>query len=339
MPTANADAKGRVRYRRSAGREIRDEETVERMQTLAIPPAWKDVWISPRPTAKLQATGYDKAGRKQYLYHPDFRAAQEQAKYEQADLVSRRSCPTLRTAMAEHLDKDGLDRERVSAVAVRLINAAGSALARSGTHVSRGTYGITTLTKRHVAVRGHRVHARFRGKHAVQVERRSSTTSSPQRFASCFSCPRADACSDTSGRATFIDSRAKRLNDYVKLYLGPDFSAKDFRTWGGTLLAAVAFAEHAERHGFPETKAEEKRSVSAVMRRVARELGNTAAVCRASYVSPAVIDQYLDGRTIEDFRPRHLRAVGARDTGLDPEELSLLSLLRSWRIRRARAAA
>ena len=132
---------------------------------------------------------------------------------------------------------------------------------------------------------------------------------------------------------------SKRLNDYVKLYLGPEFTAKDFRTWGGTLLAGVAFAEHAAKHGFPETQTEEKRSVTAAMRRVAQQLGNTPAVCRASYVSPAVVDQYLEGRTIEDFRPRHLRVVGARDTGLDAEEQALFSLLRSWRIRQARAAA
>jgi DNA topoisomerase-1 len=129
-----------------------------------------------------------------------------------------------------------------------------------------------------------------------------------------------------------------RLNDYVKLYLGSDFTAKDFRTWGGTLLAAVAFAERAAKHGFPETATDEKRSVAAVMKRVAQQLGNTPAVARTSYVSPAVIDQYLEGRTLEDFRPRDLRVISARDTGLDAEEQTLLSLLRSWRIRQARAA-
>ena len=132
---------------------------------------------------------------------------------------------------------------------------------------------------------------------------------------------------------------SKRLNDYVKIYLSPDFTAKDFRTWGGTLLAAVYFGERVDRHGFPQTQAEARRSVAAVMRRVAVQLGNTPAVTRASYVSPAVVGQYLDRRTIEDFRPRHLRVVGARDIGLNAEEQALLSLLRSWRIRQAREAA
>jgi DNA topoisomerase-1 len=127
----------------------------------------------------------------------------------------------------------------------------------------------------------------------------------------------------------------KRLNDYVGIYLGDGFTAKDFRTWGGTLLAAIAFAER----DLPDSEADAKRTVAAVMRQVAQRLGNTPAVCRASYVSPAVIEQYLEGRTIDDFRPPHLRIVGARDIGLSPEERGLVSLLRSWRIRRAQAAA
>jgi DNA topoisomerase-1 len=117
--------------------------------------------------------------------------------------------------------------------------------------------------------------------------------------------------------------------------MGEEFTAKDFRTWGGTLTAAIGLAER----GVAETEAESKRHVAAVMRTVGDRLGNTPAVARASYVSPAVVEQYLDGRTIEDFRPRHLRVVGARDLGLDLEEQALLSLLRSWRIRQSRAAA
>jgi DNA topoisomerase-1 len=130
-----------------------------------------------------------------------------------------------------------------------------------------------------------------------------------------------------------LDSR--RLNAYIQEHLGEEFRAKDFRTWGGTLVAAIALAEQ----GSPTSETDAKRRVAAVMRTVGAKLGNTPAVARSSYVSPAVVEQYLDGRTIEDFRPRHLRVVGARDTGLDAEELATLSLLRSWRIRVARAAA
>jgi DNA topoisomerase I len=330
--------KGAFRFVDQKGRVIRDEAAIERVEKLAIPPAWKDVWISPRPKAKLQATGYDKAGRKQYLYHADFRAAQEQAKYDK--LISfAEKLPDLRTTMAEHLDKDGLDRERVSAVALRLINAGWFRVGSERYARESRTYGITTLTKRHVAVRGHRVTLSFRGKHAIQVNTTIVDEELAEAIRELLKVPKGSRVFRYEWENELYSLTSKRLNDYVKLYLGPDFSAKDFRTWGGTLLAAVALAEHAEKHGFPETQADEKRSIAAVMRRVARELGNTPAVCRASYVSPAVIDQYLEGRTIEDFRPRHLRVVGARDIGLDAEERALLSLLRSWRIRQARAAA
>jgi len=329
--------KGTFRYFDQAGKLLTDPSKIERIERLAIPPAWKNVWISPSGRAKLQATGYDKAGRKQYIYHVDFRASQEQAKYDKLIRFAEK-LPELRATMAEHLDKDELDRERVSAIALRLINLGWFRVGSERYVRESRTYGITTLTRRHVAVRGNRVMLSFRGKHKIQVR----TTLVDKELA--------DAMKDLlqlKGARVFqyvwegtpYNLTSKRLNDYVKLYMGEEFSAKDFRTWGGTLTAAVAFAERAEREGFPETKTDEKRSVSAVMRRVAQQLGNTPAVCRASYVSPAVVEQYLEGRTIEDFRPRHLRVVGARQLGLDPEEQALLSLLRSWRIRQARAAA
>jgi DNA topoisomerase I len=329
--------KGAFRYYDQRGKQITDPAKIERIEKLAIPPAWKDVCISPSTRAKLQATGYDKAGRKQYLYHADYRASQEQAKYDKLIRFAEK-LPELRATMAEHLDNEGLDRERVSAIALRLINLGWFRVGSERYVRESRTYGITTLTRRHVAVRGNRVMLSFRGKHKIQVR----TTLVDQELA--------DAMKDLlklKGARVFqyvwedkpYNLTSHRLNDYVKLYMGADFSAKDFRTWGGTLEAAVGFAERAKRDGFPETKTDEKRSVSAVMRRVAQQLGNTPAVCRASYVSPAVVDQYLEGRTIEDFRPRHLRVVGARDVGLDPEEQALLSLLRSWRIRQARAAA
>jgi DNA topoisomerase-1 len=132
-----------------------------------------------------------------------------------------------------------------------------------------------------------------------------------------------------------VNLGSRRLNEYIREHMGEEFTAKDFRTWGGTLLAAVALAEREPA----ETAAEQKHTVAAVMRSVGERLGNTAAVARASYVSPAVVEQYLDGRTIDDFRPRHLRVVGAKDLELDAEEQAVVSLLRSWRIRRAREAA
>jgi DNA topoisomerase I len=329
--------KGAFRYYDQRGRQITDPAKIERIEKLAIPPAWKNVWISPSARGKLQATGYDKAGRKQYLYHTDFRAAQEQAKYDKLIRFAEK-LPELRATMSDHLDKDVLDRERVSAIALRLINLGWFRVGSERYVRESRTYGITTLTRRHVTVRGNRVMLSFRGKHKIQVRTTLVDDELAAAMRDLLKLKGARVFQYEWEGGTY-NLTSKRLNDYVKLYMGDEFSAKDFRTWGGTLTAAIAFAERVRREGFPETKTDEKRSVSAVMRRVAQQLGNTPAVCRASYVSPAVVEQYLEGRTIEDFRPRHLRVVGAREVALDAEELALLSLLRSWRIRQARAAA
>jgi DNA topoisomerase IB len=329
-----AGSRGRFRYFDSRGNEITDEAKLARMESLVIPPAWKDVWISPRSGAKLQATGLDAAGRRQYLYHPAFRAQQEQAKYDKLVRFAER-LPELRTAMADHMDRDALDRERVSAVAIRLIDVGWFRVGSERYARESKTYGITTLTKRHVRVRGTRVAVDFPGKHRVQVR---TTVVDPELAATIkelLALPGGRRLFRYEWEGDLYNLTGKRLNDYVRIYMGEEFTAKDFRTWGGTLTAAICLAER----GVAETDTEARRRVAAVMRKVGERLGNTPAVARASYVSPAVIEQYFDGRTIEDFRPRHLRVVGARDLGLDPEEQALLSLLRSWRIRQSRAAA
>jgi DNA topoisomerase I len=330
MPTRTG-RKGSFRYLDRNGREIRDPATIERIERLAIPPAWERVWIASRPAAKLQATGYDRAGRKQYVYSAAFRAAQERAKYDRLIRFAER-LPALRETMADHLDNDDLDRNRVSAIALRLINLGWFRVGSDRHARASGTYGITTLRKRHVSVRGNRIRLCFTGKGKAQVRTTivdDELAAAIRELLAAFGGARLFRYRLNGGICN-LTSRA--LNEYVKTNLGEEFTAKDFRTWGGTLLAAIAFAERAGAQP-------DKRAVTAVMRRVAGELGNTPAVCRASYVAPAVVDQYLEGRTIEDFRPGHLRVVGARQTGLEPEERALLALLRSWRIREARAAA
>jgi DNA topoisomerase-1 len=328
--------KGAFRYYDSSGKRIADESKLARIEALAIPPAWKEVSISPRSTAKLQATGFDAAGRKQYLYSADYRAQQERAKY---DMLIRfgDALPALREAMALHFEQEEFDRERVSAIALRLIEL-GWLRVGSERYVRDGTYGVTTLLRRHVEVRGKRVCLSFPAKHGIRVRTQvvDPDLAAAMRRMLEIKGPRVFKY-EWEGRIYNLTN--KQLNEYVKVYLGEEFSAKDFRTWGGTLLAAIYLAERAAKEGFPDSEQEQKRSVSAVMRRVAERLGNTPAVTRESYVSPAVVEQYLDGRTIDDFRPRHLRVVKARDVGLSPEEQAMLSLLRSWRIRRAREAA
>jgi DNA topoisomerase-1 len=327
-------SKGRFRYVDSRGNRIADPAKLARIEALVIPPAWRDVRISPRSNAALQATGVDAAGRRQYLYHPDYRARQEEEKFARLIRFAER-LPALRESMAEHIDYEGLDRERISALAIRLINEGWFRVGSERYVRESRTYGITTLAKRHVSVRGDRITFRFLGKNRIQVHRVIVDSVLAELVRELLRVPGGQRLFRYEWEGDLYNLTGKRLNDYVGIYLGEEFTAKDFRTWGGTLCAALALAER----GPAASESEAKRNVAAAMRRVAERLGNTPAVARASYVSPAVVDQYLDGRTLEDFRPRHLRVVGARDIDLDAEERSLLSLLRSWRIRRAREAA
>ena len=326
-------ARRHFRYLDGRGKRITDSAKLERIQELAIPPAWKEVWISPRPTAKLQATGVDAAGRRQYLYHEDYRAAQEEAKFHKLVRFAD-ALPAFREAMSKHIELAPMAPEWTCAVAVRLINLGWFRVGDDRYVRAHKTFGITTLRRSHVRVRGSRIAFRFRAKHRIWVRTAVVDTELAQAMRELL---------DTRGSRLFryrledeiYNLSARRLNDYIAEFMGEEFTAKDFRTWGGTLVAAVALAERRPA----ETATEAKRTVAAVMRTVGERLGNTPAVARASYVSPAVVEQYLEGRTIDDFRPRHLRVVRARETGLNPEEQGLVSLLRSWRIRRARKAA
>ncbi|HET9509269.1 MAG TPA: hypothetical protein VFO81_15095, partial [Gaiellaceae bacterium] len=262
-------------------------------------------------------------------------AQQEQAKFDKLVRFAEK-LPELRAAMAEHMERDRYDRDRVCAIAVRLINLGWFRVGSERYAKSSRTYGVTTLYRKHVSVRGKRVAFKFRAKHKVLVHTTLVDSELAQAIKDLLALPgggRLFRYENGNGEIATLNGAV--LNAYIREHLGDEFSAKDFRTWGGTLLAAVALAEH----GPPGTEAEAKRTLAAVMRAVGEQLGNTPAVARSSYVSPAVVEQYLDGRTIDDFRPRHLRVVRARDIGLDPEEQAVTSLLRSWRIRRGRAAA
>jgi DNA topoisomerase I len=316
MPTRTG-RKGSFRYLDSRGREIRDPVTIERIERLAIPPAWKEVWIASRPRSKLQATGFDKAGRKQYIYHPDYRAEQDRAKYERMIRFGER-LPALRAAMVEHLDNDELDRDRVCAIALRLIDLGWFRVGSDRHTRTSGTYGITTLRKRHISVRGNSVRLGFVGKGRTEVRTSLVDDELADAIRELLAVPGRGRLFRYERDGELRDLTSRTLNEYVKANLGPEFTAKDFRTWGGTLVAAIAFAERG---------LDGKAAVTAFMRTVAERLGNTPTVCRQSYVAPAVVDAYLEGRTLEDFRPRHLRRVEARQTGLEPEEAALIRLL------------
>jgi DNA topoisomerase-1 len=327
-----AGSRGRFRYYDARGNRIRDPAKLERIELLRIPPAWRDVWISPRSNAKLQATGIDAGGRRQYLYHAEFRRRQEDEKFDKLVRFAEK-LPGLRATMAEHMALADLTPERVCAIAVSLINLGWFRVGSEEYARKYRSFGITTLRKSHVKIRGSRITFAFPGKRRIWVR----TALVDAELASAL---RELQTLHGGGRlfryrvdGELTNLTARRLNEYIQVCMDEEFSAKDFRTWGGTLMAAITLAEH----GPPETEAEAKRTVAAVMRTVGEKLGNTPTVARASYVSPAVVEQFLDGRTLEDFRPRHLRVLRARETALDPEEQALLSLLRSWRIRRGQA--
>jgi DNA topoisomerase-1 len=310
--------KRRFRYVDSRRRPIEDEAALERIRSLVIPPAWEDVWISPNAGAKLQATGVDIAGRRQYLYHPDFRAAQERAKFERL-LHFAQSLPTLRSRARRHLALGPYEREWACALAVGLVNHAWFRVGSDRHARSSRTYGITTLTKRHVSISGDRIEFRFRGKNARLVRRTVEDQRLARELRRLVALENGSRLFRYEREGELFNLTAPTLNAYIGEHLGNGFTAKDFRTWGGTLLAAVELG----RQGPPASETEAKRVVAAVMRKVGDELGNTAAVARASYVSPKVVDLYLEGRTIEDFRPTSRRA------NLRVDEAALVRMLRA----------
>jgi DNA topoisomerase-1 len=308
----------RFRYVDSHGRPINDEAALERIRSLVIPPAWTDVWISTNAGAKLQATGVDAAGRRQYLYHPDFRAAQERAKFERL-LHFAQSLPTLRGRARRHLALGPYERDWACAIAVGLVNDAWFRVGTDRHARTSRTYGITTLTKRHVSISGGTIEFRFRGKNATLVKRKIENPRLARELRRLVELENGSRLFRYERDGETYNLTASVLNEYLGENLGNGFTAKDFRTWGGTLLAAVELG----KHGPPESETEAKRVLAAVMRKVSSELGNTPAVARASYVSPAVVDHYLAGRTLEDFRPK------SRKANLRADEAALLRMLRS----------
>ncbi len=277
-------------YRDVQDRTIRDASQLARIRSLSIQPAWADVWISPAPTGHIQATGRDAKGRKQYRYHPRWRAARDETKYQRL-MAFARLLPRIRARVDHDMARDGLPREKVIATVVRLLEATLIRVGNEEYARKNRSYGLTTLRNEHVFVEGPVVHFGFRGKsgkdHVVTVRDRRLAAIVQQ----CHALP---------GRALFqfLDRKGRRrgvdsddVNGYLRQITGRDFSAKDFRTWAGTVLAAVAL----EKRGEAATRTQAKRNVVAAVEAVAERLGNTAAIARKSYVHPAVVEAYLDG--------------------------------------------
>jgi DNA topoisomerase I len=291
MPGFRRRRAGRgFRYLDQDGHPLRDKRQLTRIKALAIPPAWTDVWICSSPRGHLQATGRDDRGRKQYRYHDRWREVRDETKYERL-LEFAAALPRIRERIDEDLAKPGLPREKVLATVVRLLE---STLIRVGSEEyvrSNRSYGLTTLRNRHVDVDGSTVSFQFRGKsgrrHAIGVrDRRVARV--VQR---CQDLPGQELFQyvDEEGETRSVDSAD--VNDYLREISGSDFTAKDFRTWAGTVLAAQALEELSG----VDPALPDKQNVVRAIERVAERLGNTPAVCRKCYVHPAVLDAYLDG--------------------------------------------
>jgi DNA topoisomerase-1 len=317
-------------YRDVRGRRVRDTETLRRIRALVIPPAWSSVWVCAAPNGHIQAVGRDARGRKQYRYHDRWRQVRDETKYTRM-LAFARALPRIRARADRDLAQPGLTRRKVLATVVRLLEATLIRVGNEEYARTNGSFGLTTLRDRHVDIRGAAVRFSFRGKggkaHTVGVR--------DQRLARIVrklqELPGQELFQyvDDGGERRTIDSGD--VNAYLHEIAGADFTAKDFRTWAGTVLAALALAEVREF----ATPREAKRNIVEAIERVAVRLGNTPAICRKCYVHPDVLQAYLDGVTIGAREARRERVPGAGRHTLGPEEGVVLGLLR----RRARADA
>jgi DNA topoisomerase-1 len=282
-------------YEEPDGRPLRDPEALARIRALAIPPAWKDVWICPIASGHLQAVGTDAAGRRQYLYHEAWRTRRDAVKFDHM-LEFAHALPGLRDRAAEHLAQDGLTRERVLACATRLLDRGFFRMGTEGYAEQNQTYGLATIQKRHVRLDGDLITFDYVSKSG---KRRLASVLDPAVGEVVAQLKRRrgggpDLLAFKRGRA-WVDVRSDDINDYIKEQTGGDFTAKDFRTWSATVLAAVAVAS-----SFPQvtSKTSRARAISRAVQEVAHYLGNTPAVCRASYIDPRVFDRYRSGLTI-----------------------------------------
>ena len=313
-------------YLDAEGKIIKDEAHLERIKSLVIPPAWKYVRISPSMSSKLQAVGMDTTGRVQYLYHPKFRGKQEKKKFEKIEKFGE-YLPKLRRLTNEHINLEGFPREKVLAVMMRLIN---SLYIRLGTEKSvkhYRTYGITTLQNRHLEIeRGGKLVFSFVGKH--QVKHRKILVDKElallmQDLKAIGGARKLFNYLDENGKPRPI--KPKDINGYLKTATAPEFSAKDFRTWGGTLLTAVELAEI----GAAEDEKALKKNICEAVRKVAEQLGNTPTVCRGSYIHPAILKSYEKGITLDEFRPRKSRNISRIEEEYEPEERALMKLFKA----------
>jgi DNA topoisomerase-1 len=308
------------------GKLVTNDETLERIKNLVIPPAWKHVRICPSPSGRLQVVGMDGKGRIQYRYHPAYERKMQRKKFAKVEEFGE-YLPVLREQTSRDLSLDGLPKEKVLAIVLRLIN---SLYFRVGTDLSAKhykTYGITTLHKKHLTIKPKgRLEFEYVGKSHVEHRKVLVEEELAEIVRRIARLPR--------GRKLFRyvaeDGKMKPItpamvNAYLKSITDERFSSKDLRTWGGTLLTAVELAEI----GPADSDADTKKKIVKVVKKVAEELGNTPAVCRGSYIHPVVLDAYANGITLNEFQANKKRRIKRVQRGLEPEEAALLKLFQN----------
>lgn len=304
------------------GQPITDEKTLQRIHSLAIPPAWTDVWICPHPRGHIQATGRDAKGRKQYRYHPQWRKVRDETKYHKM-LTFGMALPTIRQKVAEDLQLGGLPREKVLATIVELLDITAIRVGNEEYARENQSYGLTTLRNRHVNVSGANIRLHFRGKSGKD----HTYTVKDKKLARIVK-----RLQDLPGHELFeyVDEQnevrgveSADVNEYLRAVTQEDFTAKDFRTWWGTVIAVEALKDLGEA----QTQTQAKKNITEAVKEAAQYLGNTPAICRKCYVHPQVLDAYLNGTLLKTLKAQEERRPQKALAGLHPEEVALMELL------------
>src|SRR5215469_1302166 len=289
-PGYTRKAKGKhFDYFDTEGKPVHDEQRLLRIQRLAIPPAWTDVWICLSPNGHIQATGRDARGRKQYRYHERWREVRDENKFDRLAQFAK-ALPNIRRRVAQDLQLPGLPRRKVLATIVRLLERTFIRIGNEEYARENKSFGLTTLKNRHVKVKGAQVRFRFHGKSGRQHEVDVTDRRVAKVIATCQDLPGQDLFQYREEDGEVRDVTSQDVNEYLRQIAGEDFTAKDFRTWGGTVLAALALSK---QDAF-ETKKQAKSNIKTAICAVAELLGNTPAVCRKCYVHPVIVEAYLN---------------------------------------------
>jgi len=311
-------------YFDTEGRKIRDETRLLRIKRLAIPPAYTNVWICPTPNGHIQATGRDARGRKQYRYHERWREVRDENKYDRMTVFAK-ALPKLRRRVNRDLKRRGLPREKVLATVVQLLERTFIRIGNEEYAKENKSFGLTTMRNHHVDVTATKLKFRFRGKSGKEHEVDVTDRRLAKIIRQLQDLPGQEVFQYVNGDGEVRTVSSQDVNDYLREVTGEDFTAKDFRTWAGTVLAAMALNA---QDPF-ENKSQAKKNIKDAISAVAKILGNTPAVCRKCYVHPAVLESYLDGAMIEGLKQKTAETLERKRGDLRSEEAAVMSFLQA----------